>query len=426
MEIPGAHLAVDLHFDDAAPVRLGLVAREPLNPPGAAVRGLFAALCATFAGQLSLARTIEIDGPETPLGAVGWLEELRGYLYAVRSYRDGHAVARYGCFADRSAGPDPSHVDRDDPRTALLFLSGGIDSALSALLLDSNGYHVVPVHVTGVNGDAAVSEAEEGAATRVAGELGLTLTVFDIVADVSLTELAARWTTVPPSFPRVNTVPHGRELLLLCAAAWWCESTGSAASVAFGVENSGWSDTFRLNGHTYPRSDTQSERGMTALQRLSSYCQPGMLTLFSPVAGLTEYRKFLEFSRWRPDLLNVCSFCFWGSRCGICQKCSLYYVIGRSLGSLGPPYHANPMGLPSEYLVDALRCPLDPHYRERQLALIDIDSAGLWRDGESSLSSLVREVRPFLIQHRDAWRRDLLRARYNVSLPANFALKRRG
>ncbi|KND43905.1 7-cyano-7-deazaguanine synthase [Streptomyces stelliscabiei] len=426
MEIPGAHLAADLHFDDAAPVRLRMVAREPLNPPGAAVRGLFAALCATFAGQLSLARTIEIDGPELPLSAMGWLEELRRYLYAVRSYRDGRAVAAYGCFADRSAGPDPSHLDRDDSRTALLFLSGGIDSALSALLLDANGYQVVPVHVTGVNGDVAVSETEERAATRVAGELGLPLTVFDIVSEPPLAELAAGWTTVPPSFPSVNTVPHGRELLLLSAAAWWCESAGTAASVAFGVENSGWSDTFRLNGHSYPRSDTQSERGLTALQRLSSYCQPGMLTLVSPVAGLTEYRKFVDFSRWRPDLLNVCSFCFWGVCCGLCQKCSLYYVIGRSLGSLGPQYRNSPMKLPSEYLVDALRRPLDPRYRERQVALIDIDSAGLWRDGESSLRSLVRKVRPTLLHHRDAWRRDLLRARYNVSLPAKFALKRWG
>jgi len=380
---------------------------------------LFNCLGTVFLSQLCLAEKVmccfSVDGP-----TFEYILPTICTLYAVRAYRDEIPAIHSPVFVTPNQRPKFSKSTLVSANKAVLLWSGGIDSTLSLMLLRKNGYEVNTLHISNVNGDPKATISE----LRAVQELGKILSAEAFTSQIQFpqfSDICERYSSNAGTFPQVNTVPHGRELLLLPVAAVYANLTNSD-SICFGFENSAWTDQIEYEGALYSRSDTQSEFCLLNLQHFIREVCFMRFRLFSPVAPLSEYYKFSSFVTLYPQLAPKTSFCFWGENCGLCQKCSLYYLLQRSLKVSMINFANNPITLKSPFIIRAMNSWNDINFRERNLALSDITLRGDIEDEEALLTEYSNRVLPHTKPFLDEWRSYLTQAFPVALLPSGFVV----
>jgi 7-cyano-7-deazaguanine synthase in queuosine biosynthesis len=218
----------------------------------------------------------------------------------------------------------------------ILLFSGGIDSALLAARSDEK---TLLLHVES-NISSRVSES--GAARRVAaaaGASGRLLTCKLLFPD--LAPLARRFSRIYGRHPYFNTVPHGRDLVLVTVAAALARNL-RAREILLGYEKDSARKELTAMGAVYPdlwpgvgsvpRHDFEHEDWHV---RLLGYLSHGMpiedrLTqspLLYQNGHMMQVRETLVDEH--ADMYPKTSSCFWGTRCERCIKCVAEYALLR-------------------------------------------------------------------------------------------------
>ena len=186
--------------------------------------------------------------------------------------------------------------------------------------------------------------------------------------------------------------------------------------------NSAWTEEFEYEGQQYSRYDTQSEFCNINLQNVIRRFISADVSLFSPLAPITDYRKFRIMATQFPELTRSASFCFWGRSCGECPKCALYYLFQRSLGLEVIQFEHNPIMEGSPFILQAMRNWNKPTSRDSNFALAQIVAHGDIRPDEDLLleyqRSIYSQVEPLL----DEWRANLMAIHSVALLPSDFAI----
>ncbi|MCU7725626.1 hypothetical protein ODJ79_18005 [Actinoplanes sp. KI2] len=417
VDYPSAHVAVD-----GLSIDVSLQAAAPMPAPSAVARGLFGALLSIYFTQLALARNSSYSGPAIPCEALPHLNRCLAYAMSVRSYREGFAGPRKVSleFGRTSYNPVSTLRDVSKPQTCLQLVSGGLDSALSLQVIRQNELGCEGIHVEGLNGDSATESSELMGSRRIAETSGIPLHLFRFATTpLSHYQLVGRWTKFPPAFPATNPVPHARETMLVAAAAWLAEAVGGRPAIALGSENSAWSDIFELDGRSYPRWDTQSRLGVRAINDIVRSMGVAMGPLFAPIAGRTEYRKFRELHALQPEYLRDSSFCFWGKNCGVCRKCTRYFLHQRSMKLDLLTFARNPLTGGSDLLVELLN-DRGIAYRDLHLAVFEMLQGGSLGRDEQRYAAGLRKVADRVRKEFKEMRSEEMRVREDDSLPAWF------
>jgi|SRR5579859_4296957 len=412
------HYKIDKNFGGTLKIR------TPLSVQNAEEQlvYLFGTCGAIFLAQLCLAGQIYLNFPSSQ-DLIDTLSPTIQSLYAVRAYRDGILPMPKPVFiiSPLSNGKKISYPNNHLPlisQRAVTMWSGGLDSTLSMILLSRNNYQAIPLHVAYTNIDAAESELQAVKMLSVALE-----TPFETVEITfeQFLDIAASYSKYARGYPDVNSVPHGRELILLPVALMYalrCE----ASNVCFGFENSTWTEQFSFDGQQYHRYDTQSESGNLNLQAMIHKFVDSRISLFSPVAPITEYRKFKIMVTNFPELAQKASFCFWGQSCGLCNKCAMYYLFQRSLGLEVIQFKHNPLLGPAPFIKQAMQNWDKPTSRESNFALAQIVANNDVRIGEESLAEYKRSIFPQIQPVLETWRSSLMATHPAALLPASFTI----
>lgn len=366
-----------------------------------------------FLSQLCLADKVIIKSPcsKSLLTALNPTIE---NLYAVRAYREKTLIKR----------PDfelKNHINRLVPlermtknKNALLLWSGGLDSTLSYLLLKQNDYFVTPVHAN-INIDAKNSEKKS------INDLSNYLQIKNLLAiDITfpqLQQIAKTYSLFAGTYPEINSVPHGRELLLIPSTSFLASSI-NASSICVGMENNAWSAQVTYQGNTFSRYDTQSETcNINLNDTMNDNVIKGM-HLFSPIASFTDYHKFRYLALHYPEIVKKSSFCFWGNNCGRCEKCTLYYLYQESMNLELISFLDNPLYPPTPGINDALNNPDNERYSDILVCL-----AEMLNNGKEVTFLSVDEVKMLTKnEHVAQWKNNLLRYKQVKLLPNNFGL----
>lgn len=373
---------------------------------------------AIFLAQLCLASRVDLNFSSNASLFSG-LEPTIRTLYAVRAFRDGIEPTprpHFNMLLPRSAWQQ-EHLAPN--QRAILLWSGGLDSTLSLLLLKGNGYDVIPLHVSYASADAGNSELE--AVQRLSLQLGMVFETVDIHFSQFLT-IATRYSVNARDFPGINSVPHGRELIILPIALIFALKVG-ASNICFGFENSAWTEQFEHEGKRYSRYDTQSEFCNINLQDVVHNFVSPSVSLFSPVAPITEYRKFRTIVTQFPDLVRDASFCYWGETCGLCSKCAMYYLFQRSLGLDVIRFKHDPIREETAFIRKAMLNWSSPNSRDSNFALAKIVANGDVRPGEELLIEYRDKIYPNIQHSLEDWENELMRTRSVALLPANFNME---
>ena len=305
-----------------------------------------------FLGQLCLAERIELRFPVLK-GMIKDLEPLIASLYDVRCYRDRTPLVDLPIInAELVSFPPPPPPPPSSPsrelsvnRRACTLWSGGTDSTLALILLSNNSYEPVPLHFSA---NVDVVEIERKAVDGLAAQLDLSVQHIKIDFPEFI-PVAARYSKAIARSPLENSIPHGRELLLL-APALAIATQFDATSVCPAHENEVWTAQVNYQGKSIWRWDTQSEAMTAVLDRFArKYLKPS-IRIFSPVATFSDFRKFEVLLMQFPDILENTSFCYWGQWCGECIKCVRYYLYQRALGGSLITFQHNPVEERNPYL----------------------------------------------------------------------------
>lgn len=425
---PASHLNVKLEhdrqmirfiyqIDDVFSGELALLSSFDLGIISPSMLSLLAACGSIFLAQLCLASHIQIDTPSS-LDIVSTLEPTIETLYAVRSYRDRVTPLIKPAFSITT----PSHIYHPETikpnKRAVLLWSGGLDSTLSHILLTHNQFKVLPLHVSYGNVDAA--ESELGAVKKLSTLLDSTFASVTLKFDQYL-DIANFYSSNARGFPIINSVPHGREMLLFPLALIYAQKM-EASNICFGFENSTWKEEFEFNGRKYSRFDTQSEFCNINIQLLIHKFISSNVSLFSPISPMTEYRKFRTIAVQFPELTAAASFCYWGQSCGICKKCVLYYLFQRSLGLEKIHFKHNPIREHSQFIHQYKDNWNDPNFRENNYALAQLIERQDIREGEDLLLDYQEHTYPLVKPFLQEWYQELMLAHSVALLPKDFIL----
>jgi 7-cyano-7-deazaguanine synthase in queuosine biosynthesis len=295
---------------------------------------------ATFLGQLCLAPVIDIDVPAAP-GLIEAITPIAEMLYDVRRWKD-----------DLPLGPPPTYltsagvldqrvlvVDADAHADALLW-SGGKDSTLAALLLKNAGRSIHGVHASVNQG---VEHWEAAAVAQLSTMLEVPYETF-VVDHPQFLDLSTAYAQNWNDFPRCNTVPFGRDLLLPLLASPVARRHRSSRIV---VAHDGDCRvaTVSYEGKTFARNDVESAEGSRALNTfLGTFVAPGV-TIASPVEAMSELAILRSMLLDYPEVMRCTAFCFWGGNCGRCAKCLRYYLAQRVFGVDVLSFAVNPLAV---------------------------------------------------------------------------------
>lgn len=415
VECNAVYIHYQIDHDYAGQVRLRLP--FGLEAHRETARALFGLWGGVFIGQLCLARNIVFA---SPVFEGGWplLLPIVENLYSVRAYRDRlplQPIPRPTILQTSTLAPRPTI----DSRRAYLLWSGGVDSSLSLLLLERNGYEVMPVHVT-INTGAIAGET--AAVQSMARLLNKELSLVDYQFDQYL-EIARRYSAAIDVFPLENAVPHGRELLLVPIAVLHALEYGGQA-ICLGHEHNAWTRQIEYMGHIILRCDTQSEAANLVMSDfLRSLVSPN-INLFSPVAPFSDFLKFMLLAQHNGALLGSTNSCFWGNWCGLCQKCSLTYVLQRMLGKNIITFGVDPLAENGHLrrMVQEWSTRTQTNWKEHQYALATIVGRGEFDATESLLVRYKNDVLPQILPILQELEQDLTTV-YSVKLlPEGFRL----
>ncbi|MGH9890525.1 MAG: hypothetical protein ACREA0_00780 [bacterium] len=195
---------------------------------------------------------------------------------------------------------------------------------MAARKLALAGVPVHLLHVAGVNTDAL---AEEKAAQQIGRRMGLPLDVVRAEWSGLATLGGIYAPTVFNRYPRFNSIPFGRDLLLVALGAALALSIG-ASCVCLAHEYDIWRrQPTPYMGRIVYRPELATEVAGHRLDRLLRAASGGRLQYNSPVASWTKYRLFHTLATQMTELLSTVSFCYWGGWCGKCPKCMTYGLL---------------------------------------------------------------------------------------------------
>ena len=346
--------------------------------------GLWAGI---FLGQLCLAQEIELHFPIAE-GMVEDLEPVISGLYDVRCYREGMPLVQLPTIRADVVASAPHARELHFNKRACVLWSGGTDSTLALRLLLSNGYEAIPVHPS-VNVD--VAEIERDAVGSLADQLQLS--VHHVKLDFpDFVPIATRYSRTIARPPHENSIPHGRELLVVPPALVIADRA-NATSVCLGHEHEVWTARVTYQGKSIWRWDTQSEAMTAVLDGFVSKYLHSPIRIFSPVATFTDFRKFSILLREYPDLLSNISSCYWDRWCGECTKCVRYYLYQRALGESLISFQHDPVKERNPYLESYVYS-----WQDRDLTY--------WADLQYALYTMVQKevtgLEPLLQDYKDA------------------------
>ena len=379
-------------------------------------------LVGVYLGQLCLAEEI-VFGDAMPDGCLEAAVPLAEMLYDVRRWKDGQSLVPPPLLLSppqrRTISlPRTTDVDDDGSHRALLLWSGGKDSSLSALLLKRNGYEPIAVHFT-VN--AGVEQIEKSAVHDLSTDIELDLLEVGYM-HAEFLEFSTRYATDWNQFPRCNTVPFGRDMLLAALAAPLAAPVG-ARVLSMGHDHECRNAYFAYEGKSIPRNDVESTRGALLLERLlSRFIDPG-LALLPPVSGLSEFRILEEMLIKHPGIMARASFCFWGDNCGRCAKCLRYYLAQRYLDVDVLDFAVNPLARgASPELDDIVDLTGTGLLFQRQILLcmsrlVERDGG---RPGEDRLIDFAAHVYDQVRADLDSWEAELRVTGTDPQLPATW------
>lgn len=282
---------------------------------------ILAKLCLAETVDLGFDCSTEILEPAIPI--------LR-LLYDVRCYRDKRdllplpriLLSRECLHLDRPSNPHPTEEKR-----AHLVWSGGKDSTLALLLLRANNYAVTTFHATA--NDSTI-DVERDAVLKLKEMLDVSVSFIEMNPG-AFTEIGLRYSPSFGKFPVYNSIPHGRDFLLLTLLATEAFRYVSPI-ICTGSEYEVYSKVIPYQGAMIYRHDAQSEIGYRLLSKCLSTWYGANILAFSPVAPLTEYRSFKVLLERMPKVFSHLSSCFWSNWCGECFKCFRYSLLQRVLG----------------------------------------------------------------------------------------------
>jgi hypothetical protein len=251
-------------------------------------------------------------------------------------------------------------------RKAVLLWSGGKDALASLEVLRGRGFDVVGLHCVA---NAAVAACERAAAVALAAKYDLPLEMVAIdwgLLDHLGSLTCDHWNI----FPYHNSIPHGRDLVLLIAAALIARRIG-ASYVCAGYEFDLWDKEVLSNGRLIMRHDVQSRPAGVLVNSLLRTTLG--VSFFSPIADRREFvilRQLLA----QPDIWDLIESCFWGGWCGECSKCLRYRLVAEYLGHSHIAFRVDPFQSDDAYA--SLRSDLNnvdtPFWEEQVFALMGL------------------------------------------------------
>lgn len=416
------HLEVDsssicLHYQIDKKYKGELIADIPISTNNIRKNliDFYGFLGSIFLAQLCLASEVEITTP-IPSALLSIIEPVIRNLYAVRSYRDKLEIGLSPLFTIKTPNItwDPYIINPN--KKAVTAWSGGLDSTLSHVLLLENNYEIFPLHISNANVDAAQSELR--AIKELSNILNCTCPRINLTFPQYF-DIAMNYSNNAREYPDVNSVPHGRELLLLPLSLIYAFQV-NASNICFGFEHSTWTEQFSLNGEKFSRFDTQSQSSFVIFQQAVKKFISQNITLFSPIAAITEYRKFLMIVTKYPELAQNSSFCYWGNSCGLCRKCSLYYIFQRSLGENVIAFQNNPILAQTTFIRQSILNWNNPDSRDSNYALARIIETQNIFDGEELLTEYKQNVYPKVQPLLNEWQKELMSLHQVELLPKGF------
>ncbi|WP_169338135.1 DUF6395 domain-containing protein [Nocardia vinacea] len=370
-----AEIECDVLIDGKDVGTVGLRFLDEHSPLSQAEAELLTASFGVVLGQMCLARNIRLpfhmsSRLYTPLSS------LVGLLY------DSHCLTQQiSLLAGTLNAPRrdaPAAALQGSPTKCVLLWSGGKDALASLNVLRNNGLSVHGVHFSA---NFSSISAERMAADDLSSYFAMPLEHVQIEWDL-VREIGNLYATHYDRFPLQNTIPHGRDLILMAASAIIARRVG-AQFVCAGYEYDLWSKQVHRGTRTVWRHDIQSERGGHLLNELLRAAIG--VQFFSPIAGVTEF-EILRTLLAHSDIWSHLHSCFWGSWCGMCSKCVRYAITERVFGVRSIPFAVDPLVLPNVALELSLNSINDsdtPFWEELTYGLFELYHKGYFNDAEA-------------------------------------------
>lgn len=358
-------------------------------------RTILGAAVAVLVAQMLLATDIELHFKVANDLTNKYLKPFVGMLYTARLYSEivdaqelddsslnwseQEATAAFARIDGRPTVKERSVFKPYGPETSsesgsLVLLSGGIDSALAASsLLAEVSKKRAKKKTTGIAGkqeddvihfihfviNTDSSSIELEAATGVVDHLrkkyGAAVGSFFVV-NVDITDLVLLGRRYSDVFGQAwsNTIPHGRDLLLLLIAAIVAR-TNTIGQLVTGYEKDSIEKDVHimsakpafLGSRVIARHDFESVPWGGQLEAcIDEYVAKGM-TVFKPLADKSLYDIRREMVQDHKDLLRVTNSCFWGEYCERCAKCVSLFALQEALDNRPVRFASNPLNDPT-------------------------------------------------------------------------------
>jgi 7-cyano-7-deazaguanine synthase in queuosine biosynthesis len=348
---------------------------------------LMATAAALVAGQATLAPAISIDASMTAAAAKA-VDDLATLLHGAHAYTQQVRWTAPQVTVGRGwpvAAADPCGEDQ----RAILLWSGGKDSLAALEVLRVNGFEVIGLHA---EANPRVSVLELTAAERLADAHALPLKHL-AVDWTAIDDMMRRNSSASHSFPLLNEIPHGRDLILAAAGAAMARMLG-ARFVTAGYERELWTTHVPYDGGVVNRHDSQSRDAALLLDRLlQEHCG---VKFFSPIAAFSEHVILRHLLTDKPEAWEHIASCVWGRWCGQCQKCLRYALAEACIGGRLIPFDVPPLndGNPA---LRALLAGLDrvgTPFRDSQLhSLLELFDSGALRGLPATAAQLAERAR---------------------------------
>lgn len=347
---------------------------------------LIGALESVFLGQLCLADVIQLEFPLSE-EILQLIKPVADSVYKVRCFRDELEFHAPHFIISTSKKPNVTLASDAEPlertRNVGILWSGGKDSTLAVMLLIQNGYRPFPIHI---NANIDTFEIEKSAVENLSNKLDIQpqYVILDFPDLLLLLKSYSKVKALPPFH---NSVPHGRELLLL-GAALVLASEFNMDYICFGLEKNMWIEQITFQGERIERWETGSETAFLALNTLIEQYSDKSVRLFSPVAPLSDFRVFATMAKSHPEFIAKMSSCLFGAWCGECIKCLRYDLYQKALGVDLIPFLKYP-DMENNQILKALISSWDNHDQP------------YWSDIHFALSTIVRKEKQLapLLQH---------------------------
>ncbi|MFI5591697.1 7-cyano-7-deazaguanine synthase [Amycolatopsis sp. NPDC051758] len=374
---------------------------------------LIAGAYAIIAGQALLAPRISMGFPISAAAARPIIA-LAGMLYGAhayvqrRSWRDPEID-----FPVLRQRAQTSHTL--NRRRAVLLWSGGKDALAALKVLRQNGFEVHGLHA---NASFSCAEHEREAAVALADSFDLPL--LDIELDWDLIRALGKENSNSfDRYPLDNAVPHGRDLVLLVAAAIIARRI-EAAYVCAGYEFDLWNKTVTWQRREVVRHDIQSRLACTQVDRLMRLALG--VGFFSPIAPLREFAILKNLLTTERACWRHMQSCFWGAWCGECTKCLRYELAQQAIGIPAITFRKNPLCSPAlalENLVSSIEDRSIPYWEQQVFCIFELHARGFFGHREKTCSRL-GELRPWYGGLRASLRASLTSVTPDPMAPPRF------